>query len=389
MITIDPEFRDLLPPLSTEESSALEQSILTNGLRDPLTVWNDILIDGHNRYKICKKYNLDYNIVEMDFPSKEAVKDWIDSNQLGRRNLTPDAFRLALGRLYNRRKISFAQAGSRCQSDNGSGRTSEELAKSHGVSPRTVIRASKFAEQVESDPILKQAIKDRQPVNNIIKKMRVEKSQQATAERHAVSRSTNSKIELHHGDFREVASNIPDESIDLILTDPPYPEEFRHLWKDLGVVAERVLKPSGFLVAYSGQHGLPQILNSLQESGLQYYWMAALKHTRHAQRFERSMMNAQKPILIYQKPPTKKQDGWLVDLVSGSGQEKTHHEWQQDLQSAETLLDAFSKPGDLVLDPFLGGGTTAAACKIYGRDCIGIEIEEDSYQRCRERLDSL
>ena len=87
-MTIDTEFESLVPPLSQDEYSRLEQSIISEGCRDALICWGEILIDGHNRYRICEKHNLPFKTVNKDFVSKNEVKLWILQNQLSRRNLT-------------------------------------------------------------------------------------------------------------------------------------------------------------------------------------------------------------------------------------------------------------------------------------------------------------
>lgn len=87
-LIIDKEFETLIPPLSQEEREQLETNILGDGIRDPLVVWNDILLDGHNRYAIACEYDIDFDIVEMDFGSREEAKIWVVQNQFGRRNLS-------------------------------------------------------------------------------------------------------------------------------------------------------------------------------------------------------------------------------------------------------------------------------------------------------------
>lgn len=76
-------------PLSTDEYNQLEQNIINDGIRDPLVTWNGTLIDGHNRYDIAQKHNLEFKTVEMQFGDRDDVKIWIINNQLGRRNLLP------------------------------------------------------------------------------------------------------------------------------------------------------------------------------------------------------------------------------------------------------------------------------------------------------------
>lgn len=84
---IDEEFAGLIPPLTEEEYKGLEASILLEGCRDALVVWGDVLVDGHNRYKICTAHNIPYTTKQKDFADRNAVLVWMLQNQLSRRNL--------------------------------------------------------------------------------------------------------------------------------------------------------------------------------------------------------------------------------------------------------------------------------------------------------------
>lgn len=119
---------------------------------------DEILIDGHNRHEICTRHGLPFETRAMVFESRDAVMDWMDANQLGRRNLSPDAFKLALGRRYNRAKAKRGGDTSKRQN------VALELAKEHSVSDRTVERAGSFAEEVARLPELQRAIAEGKPV---------------------------------------------------------------------------------------------------------------------------------------------------------------------------------------------------------------------------------
>lgn len=164
LLRIDPDFRAYIPALSDEERAQLEQNIVAEGCRDPLVVWGDVLIDGHNRYEICTRLGLPFVTVAKEFPDREAALDWMDAHQLGRRNLTPDARRLLLGRRYNRVKKGDGERGPQKLDQNEPASTAAKLAKEHGVSEATVKRAGKFAEEVEAKPELKAAVEAGRPV---------------------------------------------------------------------------------------------------------------------------------------------------------------------------------------------------------------------------------
>lgn len=149
-ITIDPEFHALIPPLQPDEYQGLEKSLIKEGCRDALVLWNDILIDGHNRYEICTRLNIPYNTIEIELPDRNAAMDWIDANQLGRRNLTPDQMRVIRSRLYNRQKKTEHDGGkgkTRSDGQNDRHSTAEVIAKASGVSERTVRRDAKVVEK--------------------------------------------------------------------------------------------------------------------------------------------------------------------------------------------------------------------------------------------------
>ena len=99
-LIIDEEFKKLIPPLSDEEFGLLEESIVEEGCRDPLVVWdNSIILDGHNRYKICMKHGIIFSTVNKNFDSRGKAEVWIIRNQFGRRNLT-DGWKLELRTRY-------------------------------------------------------------------------------------------------------------------------------------------------------------------------------------------------------------------------------------------------------------------------------------------------
>jgi N6-adenosine-specific RNA methylase IME4 len=81
------ELESLIPPLSNEEFKQLERNILEEGIREPLITWNNILIDGHNRYRIAQEHDINYETLEKEFENLNDVKIWMVNNQLGRRNL--------------------------------------------------------------------------------------------------------------------------------------------------------------------------------------------------------------------------------------------------------------------------------------------------------------
>ena len=88
MIVIKEEFRTCIDPLSDDEYGLLKESILSEGCREDLILWGEILIDGHNRKNICDAHNIPYNTRQIEFESEDDALLWIIRNQLARRNIS-------------------------------------------------------------------------------------------------------------------------------------------------------------------------------------------------------------------------------------------------------------------------------------------------------------
>ena len=152
ILTIDPKFRDLIPALSPEEYEQLETNCKADGILDPIKVWSsgNIILDGHNRYRIAKDHGLDFKIHTLFMPDREAAMNWIDENQLGRRNLDPDMMALVRGRIYNRTKQTHGGQLPGGKPQNGESlSTAKTLAPHLGVSKNTLERDGAFAAAVE------------------------------------------------------------------------------------------------------------------------------------------------------------------------------------------------------------------------------------------------
>lgn len=186
------------------------------------------------------------------------------------------------------------------------------------------------------------------------------------------------------------ADDIADESVDVIITDPPYPEEYIELFDSLGQLAERVLKPGGSLIAMTGQYHLPQYMELLGKH-LTYHWTLAYTTPggQAVQVFPRGVNTFWKPLLWFVKGRRDVQSSsWLSDVINTpvNANDKDYHHWGQSIQGTSEMVTRFSNPGDLVLDPFLGGGTTGYACKQLSRKFIGIEIDPEVAQQAKERI---
>ena len=187
-------------------------------------------------------------------------------------------------------------------------------------------------------------------------------------------------IKVVRGDFRDVLNEslLATDSADLVLTDPPYGEEYLPLWKELSRLAARILKPGRLLVTYSGNYHLDKVIGLLCEH-LQYVWTAAvINKTPPDTVFPRKIMTYWKPVLLFSKGdyrPAEKRE-WFRDRIDGDGRDKTHHVWEQGLGEACHLVEALTHEGHLIVDPFAGSGTTGVACKQLKRRFVGCDIDD-------------
>ena len=174
-LTIDPEFASKIPPLREEELKQLEENILADGVViNPLIVWNGVIVDGHNRYRILQQHpEIQFTTYEKEFPDRYEAIAWICKNQLGRRNLTQEQYKYLIGEQYEAEKrtesfygnrFTLADKSSRIQNESGySGeRTREKIARENNVSVSYVQRAGRFAQGIdaaeEAVPGIKQEI---------------------------------------------------------------------------------------------------------------------------------------------------------------------------------------------------------------------------------------
>ncbi|SRR6266568_1544927 len=189
------------------------------------------------------------------------------------------------------------------------------------------------------------------------------------------------------GDARELAKEIPDNSIDLVFSDPPYLEQYLPLYDWLAEESARVLKPGGFLLTYVGS--VWKYRNMLQlGSHLTYFTdLIALHSGRECSiLWQQRLIFRHKSILAFSKGKAVPRCQVLTTW-RGGGKDKRFHHWGQDESTARYFIDCFSGPGDVIWDPFVGGGTTLAVCKQINRNFIGYEIDPMQAEIARKRLE--
>jgi 16S rRNA G966 N2-methylase RsmD len=395
-IEIKEEFKKLIPPLTTEEYKQLEDNCLEEGIREKIILWNNYIIDGHNRYNIAKQWNLEFETESKNFSSEEAVKEWMILNQFGRRNLSNyqrSVLALELEEVFSKkakekelkRKTTFAKSQ---KSSMKTINTNKELSNISGIGQQTIARV-KVIEQKAPEEVKAKLRTGEVSINAAYKEIKKEEKKEAIKEERRILAQEGSKkeieIDFRLGDFEEVFADIKDGSIDCIITDPPYPKEFLECWSKLSRFAKRVLKPNGFCIAYSGQMHLPEVMKRMNEH-LDYYWTFAVYHEGQTQIVNGvNLICRWKPVLIFQNKK-KKLNNTFQDYFISEQREKQGHDWQQSKSGVGYLIEMFTKPNDLILEPFAGSGTTIKAAIEKGRRIKAAEIEVDTYNIAKSLL---
>ena len=188
--------------------------------------------------------------------------------------------------------------------------------------------------------------------------------------------------QVHHCDFRRMP--VEPGSARLIFTDPLYHRQHLPLYSDLAEWASMVLQSGGLLVTYLGTSFLPEVVRRLDER-LRYVWTCAtVFNGQKTSVFGPQIRCGWKPLLVYCNGDFEPTD-WMGDVIAAPAV-KRNHVYEQPEGEAEFFVRRLTWEGDLVLDPFAGSGTTAAACKRLNRRCVTTDIDPAAVATARERV---
>jgi hypothetical protein len=177
-------------------------------------------------------------------------------------------------------------------------------------------------------------------------------------------------------DIRDYKQRIEPDSVDWIITDPPYPAEYLELYDTLSELGEHALRPSGGMLVMTGQSYLPEVLTRLTKH-LAYRWTLAYLTTGG---------QSWKPIVLLSKGKYKGLGFGDVIKTSSNNNDRSHHYWGQSVEGMDDLVRRFTFPGQVVLDPFLGGGTTAIAALRNHCSFIGFDVDSECVKTTQKRV---
>ncbi len=395
-LLINLEYAKLVPPLNKQEYENLKKNISENGQQYPIAYnKKGEILDGHTRFKICQELGIERKIENKPryFDSETDEKIFVINSNLQRRHLsTPVRAKLALRLkpLYEQKaKVGRPKKGEEITQTFGEFNRHDREALSQAGKDASVsresIRKMEILEKEGTDQQQQLVLDEPKKFEEVVRSITKTKKRKKLEEE-----GYNSVIPegatLLNEDFMK--SNIQDNSIDLIFTDPPYGTKTIPLYKDLGKFAMKKLKDGGSLVTYIGQYTLPEIVHSLEDAGLKYWWIICVKHAgAHSQMNQRFVYVDWKPLLWYVKGEKSNIIDTMSDYIQSESPKKDSHDWEQSIVEAEYIIKHLSQKNETVLDPFMGSGTTGKAALKLERKFIGVEIDKERFQVARAKLD--
>jgi site-specific DNA-methyltransferase (adenine-specific) len=436
IIKINHEYSKLVYPLANAEYESLKNSIRESGLHYPIVINSKgEILDGHHRYKISKDLDIPIKYEIKSFDNTIEEKRFVIDINLKRRQLNDfqkaelayklediykDQARLRqLSKLKNVKDKIESSLWSNDHNDNNKdnslieknelkGRTIEIISKKNDLSSKTYQLAKTIIENATEE------VKEKLRTNKTTISKEYEKIKRDLKRQELLSQLSNiqsnnkndsnqfqnNNCKLIYGDFIEQSQKeIPDNSIDLIFTDPPYSKEYLPLYQELGKLATRVLKPGGSLVFYVGHIILDQVIgifkdlsltNDNNSSFLKYWWILSVKHSGHHTKIHPRYVFAEwKPLLWYVKGERANDlvvSNTIGDYIESVAPPKIEHEWQQSTVEAQYVIKNLTIENQTVLDPMMELGTTIVASNKLNRKSIGIEINSETFEIAKARI---
>ena len=382
--------------------AGLARSITAVGLLHPVVVTADLLlVAGARRLAACRSLGwvtVPACIVDNLTEARDLLRAEAAENR-ERKQLTPsEGWNLAETLRPLEEKEATERQGARTDlqpcANLAPGKTRDKVAEPTGMGHTTLAKTGVVVQAAEADPETFSALVDEMDrtgkVDRAYREVKRAETRREAAEFAAALPTSSDRCALVLGDFRERMEELEDNSVALIFTDPPYDEGSIPLYADLAEIAARKLVPGGSLIAYVGHYALPEILAGMGEH-LRYWWIIAAKHSGGSARLPGKWVFVEWKPLVWFVNGGRRDNQYVADMIvcDPSGPESEHkayHDWQQDLKPARYCIDLLTQPGELVVEPFLGSGTTLLAALEAGRRGWGCEVDETTLAIARGRI---
>ena len=383
----------VFPLMEGAEFEALVADIKLHGVIEPITLHDGAVLDGRNRYHAARAAGVE-RVPSTKFKGADPLA-FVISRNLKRRHLTKSqaamvALKIETLKHGGKRATAATKQDAQVRLDiepEAPAVTRDEAAALMGVSPRYVDEAKELTR--DAPPELVKAVEDgKVSLRSAVKTTRKKKRQARVAKAAASVPPASKRYRLIHGPLGLLLREPPG-SADIVCTDPPYPREHLPVFGELASVAAHLLKPGGLLLCMAGQSYLPDVIAALASApGLAYHWTLAYLTPggQAVQVFPRKVNTFWKPVLMFRKGDYG--GDWFGDVARSSpnDNDKDHHHWGQSESGMADLMQRFVRPGHVVVDPFLGGGTTAVVALRLGATFLGCDIDEAAITTSKARL---
>lgn len=382
------EYANLFPMMSGDELKTLVEDMLRNGFDEssPIVLFQNKILDGRNRLKAAIEAKV--KPVFDTFKGSDPL-GFVIRHNLNRRHLTSSQ-RAAVGvdleaviakeakEKEHERKTTFQKI------EKSPVHAAKEAAKALGTNTQYIVDAKKVK---EADPrMFEQVLAGNLTLVDAKKELKAQERTEARAEIAKIGRAVKPSERWHviNGDIETVEL---DKQFDFIITDPPYPKEYLHLYDVLAYRANEWLKEGGLLIAMCGQSYLDEIYTMMSKH-IEYYWTAAYLTPGQPTPLRQVNVNTTwKPLLIFKKGNYK---GKIFgDVFVSDGNDKSMHKWGQSESGMYSIVSKMCLEGQSILDPFCGAGTTGVAALKHGCLFTGIEKELENCLISNGRLSEL
>lgn len=395
----------IFPLMSDQDLRSLADDIRRHGLREPIVVHDRQILDGRCRIRACRLAGVKPRFVRW-VPRGQTPLEWVLSTNLHRRHLSDDQRAMVAARIREqlrsrlvgerakRGAASRWATGEKClpQAYGGKHEPPKDsrviAARMLNVSRAKVGQAVTVMESDLAPRVMSGDMGLAVAVRELDRRVMLAADKAVAKSRAKASGGVAPGAAVAHMDFETLLASRKD--VPLVLSDIPYERGFLSNLERLSRAVADCLAPQGSAVFMTGQMYMPEYYSAFS-AHLAYRWtMAYLLPQGLAPRvWPRKACPMWKPVLVFQRRDCPAARQWIRrDTLDAGALETKVHAHQQDVPGMRALVELFSLPGDTVVDPCMGSGTTGVASLLAGRNFVGGDVNADTVRMARARLEA-